>query len=40
LLKQTSLKRVLVILSGGNIDQETTLKIWETNYLNEIPSRK
>ena len=40
LSKQTSSKRVLVILSGGNIDQETTLKIWETNYLNYVPSIK
>lgn len=34
---QSSKKRALVILSGGNIDQETSLKIWATNYLNEVP---
>lgn len=37
LSKQATKKKVLVILSGGNIDQETHLKIWETNCLNEVP---
>lgn len=34
---QKSRKRVLVILSGGNIDQETSLKIWGQNCLFDIP---
>jgi threonine dehydratase len=37
---QTSKKKVLIVLSGGNIDQETTLKIWEHNCLTEVPSLK
>jgi threonine dehydratase len=37
LSKQASKKRVLVILSGGNIDQETSLKIWKDNCLDEVP---
>lgn len=37
LKKQNTKKRVLVILSGGNIDPSTFLKIWEKDYLNEIP---
>lgn len=37
LSKQTSKKRALVILSGGNIDQETSLKIWKDNCLDEVP---
>jgi threonine dehydratase len=36
LSKQTSKRRVLIVLSGGNIDQETTLKIWKSNCL-EMP---
>ena len=31
-------KKVLVILSGGNIDQPTTHKIWESDYLGHLPS--
>lgn len=34
---QSSKKRALVILSGGNMDQETSLKIWAVNCLNEVP---
>ncbi len=34
---QTTKKRVLMIISGGNIDQKTTNRIWEKNYLEEIP---
>lgn len=30
-------KRVLVIISGGNMDQKTSQKIWERDLLNEIP---
>jgi len=37
---QKAEKKVLVVLSGGNIDQETISKIWETNCLNEIPTKK
>jgi threonine dehydratase len=37
LKRETSKKRVLVLLSGGNIDQETSLKIWKTNTLSELP---
>ena len=35
-----SKKHVLVILSGGNIDQETSLKIWKNNYLSDPPGKK
>ena len=35
---QTTKKRVLMIISGGNIDQKTTNRIWEKNYLDEIPA--
>ena len=38
LSKQSSKKRVLIVISGGNIDQTTSLKIWRTNYLNELPT--
>lgn len=34
---QTSRRRVLIVLSGGNIDQQTSMKIWEYNHLDEIP---
>jgi len=37
---QSTKKRILIVLSGGNIDQETSLKIWNTNYLNEQPTFK
>ncbi len=37
---KTSKKRILIVLSGGNIDQEATLKIWKDNCLNEIPALK
>ena len=37
LAKQSSKKRALVILTGGNIDQEASLKIWKTNCLNDLP---
>jgi threonine dehydratase len=37
LSKQKSKKRILVIISGGNIDKTTMNKIWSMDYLNEIP---
>ncbi|WP_103867375.1 MULTISPECIES: serine/threonine dehydratase [Aquimarina] len=36
--KQSSKKKILIILSGSNIDQPTNLKIWENDFLSEIPS--
>ncbi len=33
LSKQTTKKKILVILSGSNMDQATTLKIWKEDYL-------
>lgn len=38
LKKQHSKKNVLIVLSGSNVDQQTTQKIWETDYLTEKPS--
>lgn len=38
LKKQKSKKSVVIILSGANIDQATTLKIWQTDYLSKDPS--
>lgn len=32
-----SKKKVLIVLSGGNIDQKTSLKIWNTNFLEYLP---
>jgi threonine dehydratase len=37
---QRGKKKVLVILSGGNTDQLTMKKIWEKNFLSEIPKLK
>ncbi|MEM9078326.1 MAG: serine/threonine dehydratase [Bacteroidota bacterium] len=31
-------QRVLMIVSGGNVDQPTTQKIWQKDYLTNIPS--
>ncbi|MBI2792942.1 MAG: serine/threonine dehydratase [Gammaproteobacteria bacterium] len=31
-------KRILIIVSGGNIDASTYMKIWEKNYLEDIPA--
>lgn len=31
-------KRLLVLLSGGNIDRDTELKIWERDFLEDFPS--
>lgn len=39
LAQQTEKKRVLVILSGGNIDAESQRKIWAESYLEQVPGR-
>lgn len=38
LAKQSGKKKVLIVLSGGNIDQETRLKIWKEDLLTERPT--
>lgn len=38
LRSQKTKKRVLVIISGGNMDQPTTRKIWETDCLTSVPA--
>lgn len=35
---QSTKKRVLVILSGGNLDAETQRQIWKDDYLGQIPT--
>jgi threo-3-hydroxy-L-aspartate ammonia-lyase len=40
LLRQSSPKKVLVVLSGGNIDQAKMLKLWQQDCLAEIPRLK
>jgi threonine dehydratase len=35
---QTSEQKVLVMLSGGNIDQQKMLKIWQDDHLQKVPS--
>jgi threonine dehydratase len=37
-IKQNSKQKVLVILSGGNIDQQKMLKIWQDDHLQLVPS--
>ena len=37
LSRQKSKQRILIILTGANIDQETNLKIWEKDMSMEIP---
>ncbi|MEN7551571.1 serine/threonine dehydratase [Rapidithrix thailandica] len=37
LQKQTRPQKVLVILSGGNIDHQTRKKVWEKDYLSQLP---
>jgi threonine dehydratase len=32
-------RKVLIILSGGNIDQSTFNAIWENNSLDKLPTR-
>ena len=38
LAKQSGKKKVLIVLSGGNIDQKTRLKIWKEDLLTERPA--
>ncbi|WP_298472490.1 serine/threonine dehydratase [uncultured Maribacter sp.] len=38
LQKQKTRKKVLIVLSGGNMDRETSLKIWKKDYLLKTPS--
>ena len=38
LAQQTEKKRVLVILSGGNVDAQSQRKIWAESYLEQIPT--
>lgn len=38
LMSQKTKQKVLVILSGGNIDKETMNKIWATDYLTKLPT--
>jgi threonine dehydratase len=38
LKSQTSEQKVLVMLSGGNIDQQKMLKIWQNDHLQQIPN--
>ena len=38
LKKQTAKKKIVIILTGSNIDQATNLKIWENDFLTERPS--
>ena len=35
---QKTKKRVLMVISGGNVDQSTTQKIWEKDCLHLTPS--
>jgi threonine dehydratase len=35
---KTTPQTVLVVLSGGNIDQTKMLKVWQDNYLDSLPS--
>ena len=37
LRKQLAPKKILVIISGGNIDQEMQTRLWKENMLDEIP---
>ena len=37
LSNQSSKKKILIVLSGGNVDQTTTLKVWAENCLDKIP---
>jgi threonine dehydratase len=38
LAEQTQPKKVLVILSGGNIDQQKMRQIWQRDHLDNLPS--
>ena len=35
---QTKPTKILILLSGGNVDPSTYQKIWENNFLQKIPS--
>ena len=35
--KTITKKEILIILSGGNVDDKTRRKIWKQNYLNIMP---
>ena len=37
LKKQSQKKEILIILSGGNVDDKTRREIWKQNYLNIMP---
>jgi threonine dehydratase len=36
--KQKSPKKILVVISGGNIDQQMQTRLWKENMLEEIPA--
>jgi threonine dehydratase len=38
LKSQTSEQKVLVMLSGGNIDQQKMRQIWQVDHLQQIPT--
>jgi len=38
LKKQSQKKEILIILSGGNVDDITRRKIWKKNHLNIMPN--
>ncbi|MEE4244720.1 MAG: serine/threonine dehydratase [Kangiellaceae bacterium] len=38
LKNQTSPQNVLVVISGGNIDQPTHHRLWQDNYLDKLPT--
>ncbi len=38
LMSQKTKQRVLVILSGGNVDKDTMNNIWTNDYLTELPT--
>ena len=40
LKEQPEKKKMLIILSGGNIDQQTTQIIWKKDYLVTEPNRR
>jgi len=38
LKKQSAKKKIIILLSGANIDQETNSKIWSNDYLTQTPT--
>jgi threonine dehydratase len=38
LKSQTSEQKVLIMLSGGNIDQQKMRQIWQDDHLQQVPS--